>query len=139
MLFANLGNSIMIRKLKIKEEIEMYKLPQFLFFDCLAFLLGKTLQVVSCGPLVDYETKSKIGTKVGVVITSDETEYKVRDGETVSNVFEKFNVKVVGKELTLTPGTVVNLVNPRGVVYGEYRNNLSVTADDIQPVQSKKE
>ncbi len=115
----------------------MKKLGQFLHFDCVAFFLGKLLQVVSCGPLVDYETKAKIGTKVGVVITADETEYQVRDGEAVSNIFEKFNVKVPGKELTLAPGTVVSLVNPRGVVYGEFRNNLSVTADDVQPVQSK--
>ena len=37
--------------------------------------------------------------------------------------------------LNVAPGTVVELVNPTAVVYGEYRNQLSVTAEDVHIVQ----
>lgn len=117
----------------------MKGLYQFVKFDCNGFLCGKTLQAVSCGPLNDYSTKEHIGTKIGIVITADDTVYELKNGEMCSNIYERFNVKVIGKDLTLVPGTVVSLVNPRGTVYGEYRNMLSVVADDIQAVTNGKE
>lgn len=41
-------------------------------------------------------------------------------------------MKVVGKNLEKIDSPVeVKLINPTGVVYGEFRNQLSVSAEDI--------
>lgn len=115
----------------------MRGLSQFLSFDGLKFFAEKTLTVVSCTPLNDYDTKQIIGSKVTVVITQDDTTYKVKpDGTTINNLYEEIVVKVPGKSLSLAPGTVVKLVNPTGVVYGEYRDKLSVTVEDIHAESS---
>ena len=106
----------------------MKGLSQFLHFDGIKFFDGKSLTVVSCAPLTDYNTKQVIT----VVITQDDTTYKVKpDGTTINNLYEKVTIKVPGKSLSLAPGTVVKLVNPTGTVYGEYRDKLSVTVEDI--------
>lgn len=113
----------------------MKALMQFLHFDCAKFFGRKTLSVVLCGPLSDYNTKEIIGSKVTVAITRDETEYKAKaDGTVPSNLFEKLVVKVPGKSLSLAAGSVVELVNPTAVVYGDYRNQLSVTAEDVKTI-----
>ena len=50
-----------------------------------------------------------------------------------SNLFEKFTVKVF-KDINVPVGATVELVNPVGTVYGEFRNQLSVRADDVRIV-----
>lgn len=113
----------------------MKALMQFLHFDCAKFFSRKTLSVVSCGPLSDYTTKEITGSKVTVAITRDETEYKAKaDGTVPTNLYEKLVVKVQGKSLSLAAGAVVELVNPTAVVYGDYRNQLSVTAEDVKAI-----
>lgn len=118
----------------------MYGLTQHLHFDCAAFLTGKVLSVASCGPLQDFATKQVTGSKVTTVITEDNTPYKPKaDGSTISNLYEKIVVKVPGKMgLTIPVGSVVELINPVGTVYGEYRNQLSITADDIKIIGAAK-
>ena len=116
----------------------MKYLTQFLRFNCGAFFRGKVLQTLSCGPLADYTTKQIIGSKLIAVIIKDETEYHTKTGEQVSNLYEKVTIKVPGKALTLAPGTVIELVNPTAVVYGEYRNQLSVTAEDVHEATTGK-
>ena len=118
-----------------KGELNMKGLSEFLKFASAEFFEDKRLQATSCGPLLDYTTKKPIGTKVGIVIIEDRTTYHSKSGEQFNNQFERFNVKVLNKELNLTPGEKVTLVNPKCVVYGNYRNQLSVTCDDVQPVQ----
>ena len=51
-------------------------LGQFAPFDCEKFLHNKLLMVTNCTALNDFDTKKEIGSKVEVVITKDETEYK---------------------------------------------------------------
>ena len=118
----------------------MFGLAQYLRFDCAAFLKDKVLSVTTCGPLQDYETKQVTGTKVVVVVTKDETPYKPKaDGTVVSNLYEKITVKLPGKMgLTVPVGSVVELINATGTVYGEYRNQLSITADDIKVIGAAK-
>lgn len=116
----------------------MKYLTQFLHFDCGTFFRGKTLQIVACGPLSDYTTKQIIGSKLTAVIVKDETEYHTKAGEQASNLYEKVTIKVPGKTLTLAPGTVIELVNSTAVVYGEYRNQLSVTAEDVHEATTGK-
>ena len=113
----------------------MKYLNQFLSFGCDAFFCGKVLQSVACGPLSDYTSKQTSGSKLTAVIVKDETEYHAKSGEIASNLYEKLTIKVPGKMLNVAPGTVVELVNPTAVVYGEYRNQLSVTAEDVHIVQ----
>lgn len=71
-----------------------------------------------------------------MVIASDHTQYQQRDGEMVSNRFEKLTIKVA-EEISIP---VDQYVTPKGVtakVYGDYRNLLSVTADGIDVVPAK--
>ena len=112
----------------------MKGLSQFQHFDSVAFFKDKMLKVASNGPLMDYNTKQVIGTKTTVVIVEDHTEYHTKAGA-ISNIYEKINVKVPGKTLELTPGTLVDLIDPTCVIYGDYRNQLSVTAADIRVLQ----
>lgn len=113
----------------------MQGLYEFMGFDLKAFLAGKVLQAVSCGPLTDYQTKEVIGTRVGAVITEDNTAYRpTKSGAQVSNLYERLNIKVRGKDLSIAPGSVVELVNPVGVVYGERNNQLSISAEDVHVV-----
>ena len=75
-----------------------------------------------------------MGRKVDVVIVKDGTQYKQKDGESVSNLYEKFTIKIP-KDVKIPSNAYVALVNAEGTVYGEYRNQLSVTADDIRVLQ----
>lgn len=113
----------------------MKGLSQFQAFDSMAFFKDKLLKVTANGPLMDYTTKQVTGTKATVVIVEDNTVYHTKTGEQISNLYEKINVKVPGKTLTLAPGTLVELVDAKCVIYGDYRNQLSVTAADIKAFQ----
>lgn len=103
----------------------------FVRFDIIAFLLGKILTVTSLKTWKDYDSGKELGTAVTVAITQDETEY--RPGEQGANMFEKFTIKVPVPitNVTVKIGDVVTPVNPVATVYGQYRNQLSVKADDI--------
>lgn len=109
----------------------MKKLSQFMVFDIEAFLKGKLLRVTNVSEWVDYTTKVHMGSKVEVAITKDDTQYKQKDGESISNLYEKFNIKIP-KDVQVQVNAYVVPVNAVGTVYGEYRNQLSVTADDIR-------
>lgn len=104
-------------------------------FDIAAFCKGKTFLTTGHRPWIDYETKQVRGEKVDVVILTDETEYKAKPGEIVTNRFEKLTVKIP-KTLDVPVNVMVEMVNPKASIYGEYRNQLSVVADDIRIVQA---
>ena len=74
-----------------------------------------------------------MGTKVELTITKDDTPYKTKDGESVSNLYNKLIVKVPGK-VDLKIGTEVEIEGGEATVYGEYRNQLSVKAASVRPV-----
>lgn len=112
----------------------MKGLAQFQNFDSAAFFKDKLLKVVANSPLTDYNTKEVIGTKTTVVIVEDNTEYHTKAGE-ISNLYEKINIKVPGKTLELASGTLVELIDPKCVIYGDYRNQLSVTAADVRALR----
>lgn len=115
----------------------MKKLSAFLQFMLAIFLDGKVLKVSAVKPWVDFETKEHKGTAVEVVIVEDGTQYPPsKDGSVVTNLYEKFTVKVP-KDITVPVGAVVEIINGVGTVYGEYRNQLSVKADDVRVVQAQ--
>ena len=113
----------------------MRNLNQFMRFDHEAFFKDKKLMSQGVREWKDYDTKEVLGTVIDVVIVSDETEYKNRDGERSTNRFEKFSVKVPQKNLEIPLEVLVQLTGEvRGTVWGEYRNQLSVKAGGIEVV-----
>lgn len=114
----------------------MKKLMLFLLFVWEKFAAGKEFTVIGVAPWIDYDTKQPLGTKVDVVISADRTPYPVKDGEIVSNLYERLSFKVA-KNVSVPIGSKVLPVNPIATVYGEYKNMLSVKCDDIKVMQPK--
>ena len=110
-------------------------LGQFNRFDLTGFTADKTLTFTGSSAWKDYATQQVMGTKVELTITRDDTPYKVKDGESVSNLYNKLTVKVPGK-VDLKIGTEVEIVDGEATVYGEYRNQLSIKAKAVRPVTS---
>lgn len=70
------------------------------------------------------------------VIIEDETLYPAsKDGSIITNLYEKITVKL-RRDVTIPAKAIVAIVGGVGVVYGEYRNQLSVTAEDVKVVQA---
>lgn len=114
----------------------MKALIAFLKFMLDDFLRDKELTVTGCGPWVDYDTHEEKGTKIEVAVTQDATVYPPgKDGRVVTNLFEKFAIKVP-KTVSVPVGAVVTIVNGTATVYGDYRNQLSVRAEDVKVVQA---
>lgn len=114
----------------------MKKLNQFLEFNVEKFFEGKVFVTTGISEWRDFDTNQKKGTKVETVIAKDETRYDLKEGEIVSNMYEKLVFKVP-KEVKIPMNAQVE---PRGVkatVYGEYRNQLSCTAEDVAVVNHK--
>lgn len=99
-----------------------------------------TLQVTDCRPLTDYEDKNKVlGTRLTVAIVNDAVTYSPRpDGRKVTNIFEKFTVKIIDKKIDVPVGSTVELVNPRGKVYGNFAAEFNAIADDVKIVNPGK-
>lgn len=116
----------------------MKKLNQFVKFLFEDFSKGKVYRVIGVRPWIDYNTKELMGTKVEVVIAEDNTAYDTQNGETITNQYEKLTFKISKKDINIPMNARVIPVNPVAVVYGEYRNQLSVTADDIKVVAPQK-
>lgn len=114
----------------------MKGLGQFRHFDWDAFSSGKVFVVTGVSPWKEYQTDKPLGTRVEVVIYRDDTPYRSKDGEKISNLFEKLNFKVA-KDVSCPIGAKVVPVKVSATVYGDYQNQLSVKADDIQVVQSQ--
>lgn len=108
----------------------MKGLSQFVNFDWDAFAQGKAFVVVGVGEHLDYISKEKLGTKIDCVIAIDKTPYDFKNGTPFSNRYEKISFKVkknvdVPLEARIVPKEV------RATIYGEYRNMLSVTCEDV--------
>lgn len=112
------------------------KLSQFVLFDFQAFSKGKVYRVTGSSEWLDYATKAHMGTKVDAAIVKDGTPYKLKDGENVTNLYEKITFKI-RKDVSVPINACVMPVNAVATVYGDYRNQLSVTADDIQVLPVK--
>lgn len=75
------------------------------------------------------ENQEIIGSKYTVIVWEDATDY---GDQSISNIGDTYKVKVVGKHLKkIDSSSEVKLINPSGIVYGEFRNQLSVSAEDI--------
>lgn len=110
------------------------KLSQFESFDAQGFFSNLNLGSVGTSEWKDFDTGAHKGTKVEVVIIGDKHVYNLTGGAQISNVYEKLTVKVP-KDIDVPMNAHVRLVNPNATVYGQYRNQLSVTADDIEVIK----
>ena len=112
----------------------MKNLNQFIFFKFNEFAKDKKFMVTEVSPWQDFNTKQVLGSALTVVIIEDATEY----GKQGNNLYEKFKIKV-RKQVNPPVNT---LVMPSGeveaTVYGDYRNMLSVTSDDIRIINDKE-
>lgn len=120
----------------------MKYLSQFQRFDIDGFLKDKSLMTTAVKEWFEYDEKGKktdkcLGTMVEAVITNDATPYNQKDGEQATNRFEKITFKIP-KKISVPLNVYVTPVNAKGKIYGDYRNKLSVTADDIKVLQPKK-
>ena len=112
----------------------MKNLGLFIMFKFMEFAKGKKFMVTEVTPWQDFKTKEVLGSAVTVVIIEDNTDY----GKQGNNLYEKFKIKV--RKQVNPP--INSLVMPSGeveaTVYGDYRNMLSVTCDDIRVIDSKE-
>lgn len=113
----------------------MKHLGDFNYFDWTGFAKDKKFQVVSVNPWKDTNGRFQ-GTKVEVVIMEDHTKYVLRQGETaVTNAFEKLIFKVEGDQLLeVAVGSIVEALEVKATIYGDYRNNLSVKCKDVMTI-----
>lgn len=112
----------------------MDALYQFLVFDWDRFSAGKVFEIKCIKKWLDFKDKTTVlGTNVEVTIIQDDTIYKAKDGETITNLYEKFTFKLEKPiyEVKFVPGELVEPVNPRATIYGKYRDSLSVRVDDL--------
>lgn len=114
----------------------MRHLNEFNIFNWKKFAEGKRFLVTSCRPWLDFESQKTLGSAVEVVIYKDETEYKQKEGEQTTNLFEKLTFKV-NKELDIPIKAFVEPVNVSAKIYGEYRNQLSVKCNDITVLRAQ--
>lgn len=110
-------------------------LSQFQHFDIDGFLNKKKLVVIGFRENKDYETEKHLGTTLECLITEDETPYKQKEGQHITNQCEKLALKV-NKDVDVPLNSVVKPINAVGCIYGDYRNQLSVRCDDVQVVSS---
>ena len=111
----------------------MKKLNKFLFFDFAGFSKGKLYICTGVQPWTNHDTGEVLGSKVEAVIYKDKTDYGPSK-DTVTNLFEKVVFKV-GHEVSDVPvGAEITPINATATVYGDYRNQLSITAEDVKVV-----
>ena len=109
------------------------KLNQFQKFDAEEFFRDKRFKVIAIQDWKDYNTKEDLGLKVEVVIVADKTNYECKEGEAVTNVYEKLVFKIADR-IDVPIGSEVKPINPVCKIYGEYRNLLSVVCSGLDIV-----
>lgn len=114
----------------------MKYLNKFLRFDFDDFMDGKRFITVGRKDWVDFNTKEFLGTKVELVIIEDNTDYNLKEGEIGSNLYERIVAKVP-KNLDIPMNVEVCLQDVEANVYGDYRNQISVVANEIVIVGKK--
>lgn len=112
-------------------------LSQFTYFDTEGFFQDKNLQVTGISVWKDNNTEQVLGSKVECVILSDKTRYKLKDGESGTNIYEKISVKVPSS-VNIPVGTYVAIPDDAEcTIWGQYRNQLSIKAPKLIILQPK--
>lgn len=111
----------------------MKKLNRFLYFDFTGFSKGKQYVCTGIQPWKNHDTGEVLGSKVEAVIYKDKTDYGPST-DSVTNLFEKVVFKVKHVVTDVSVGAEILPVNATATVYGDYRNQLSITAEDVKVV-----
>ncbi len=111
----------------------MKKLNMFTYFDFNGFAKGKRFMSTGIQPWKSFDTGEVIGTKVEAVIVQDKTDYGNKEGDVVSNLYEKVVFKV-RLNIDVPMNVEIRPINAEATVYGDYRNQLSITAQNIEVV-----
>lgn len=114
----------------------MRKLRQFLKFDFDGFSKDKLFLVIGCRDWNDDESGTHLGKKIDTVIIKDETQYEDKEGNFITNCYEKVTFKV-GKDVYVPEKSCVVPINAEASVWGKYSENLSVKCDDIRVLQKQ--
>lgn len=109
------------------------KLNKFLYFDFDEFAKGKRFTSIGKQPWKDYDSGKIKGTKLETIIAQDKTDYGDQSGEIVSNIYEKLIFKVP-MDIDVPMNVEIRPMNVVATVYGEFRNQLSITAENIEVV-----
>ena len=112
----------------------MKKLGLFTRFMWDDFANGKRFMCVGCTPWRDFDSDELLGTKVETVIVEDNTSY---GDPNVTNLYEKVTFKV-SKDVKIPINMEVNPKRVTAIVFGEYRNQLSCTAEELAMVSRDK-
>lgn len=105
------------------------KLRQFAPFNFPSFSEKKDLRCVASQPWIDFDSKAKLGTKYTLIILQDATEYGNKD---ITNAGQIFDVKIPSEAKTFKPLAKVRLIDPTATIYGDFQNQLSVKAANIE-------
>ena len=111
----------------------MKKLNMFTYFDFDGFAKDKRFMSTGIQPLKDFDSGKVTGTKVEAVIVQDNTNYGNKEGEVISNQYEKLTFKVL-KQIDVPMNVEIRPVRAKATVYGEHRNQLSITADNVEVI-----
>ena len=108
----------------------MNGLKSFMKFDWDDFAAEKEFTVKSTSDWTDYNTKEKLGTKIEVVISKDDTTYPGKKGNEISNIFETLFFKVKKEVVPVNP-TVTAYGMDKAGNFSSFLNCLSITCEDI--------
>ena len=117
----------------------MKGLGQFRRFDWQNFSSGKVYQVVGIADWMDRDTGKRLGKRVDVVITEDNTRYEYHNGTQYTNLYERLIFKVEGNtEIAVAIGDTVAPVDAVARCYGDYSSQLSITCQGIRVIQPQQ-
>lgn len=108
-------------------------LTLFLVFNATAFFKDKLLTIEQCIQWLG-DNGEVLGTKILLLIVQDNTKYP--SDKPISNRHRMITVKVP-KVINLPVDSKVILINPLCKVYGEFRNQLSITCEDVVLAEKK--
>lgn len=105
------------------------KLRQFAPFNFPKFSEKIDLRCVASQPWIDFDSKANLGTKYTLIILQDATDYGNKD---ITNAGQTFDVKVPGEAKPFKPLSKIKLIDPTATIYGDFQNQLSVKANDVE-------
>lgn len=116
----------------------LQKLHIFEHFDIDGFLKDKNIIVKGVRKWTDRETGKLLGSKVDTIIVADNTDYGISENEEViSNLFETLTIKVPKIINKLPMKTEVRPINAKAKIYGDYHNQLSIVAENIEVIKKQ--
>lgn len=113
----------------------MKGLREYQMFDAKGYFEQKELRAIASEAWNEYtdgQVGKVLGTKYKCVIATDNTTYK---NPSTDNTGEQVVVKVEKPAKEFKKFARVSLVNPSATIYGQFQNELSVKADDIEFVE----